>query len=84
MRRRWRLEKVTGLPLSFTILGIGHITTLYTMLGGMRAVIWTDVMQLVVLFGGQFLIVLVAVGKNPGRRLAGVWHTAKSPRSHGS
>ncbi|MEQ1840208.1 MAG: hypothetical protein ABL994_07365, partial [Verrucomicrobiales bacterium] len=48
---------------------------LYTALGGMRAVIWTDVLQLIVLFGGQFLIVWVAVGKIPGG-LGGVWETA--------
>lgn len=69
------LEKVTGLPLWITILATGVLTTLYTALGGMRAVIWTDVMQLIVLFGGQLLIVLVAVGKVPGG-LAGIWETA--------
>lgn len=69
------LEKVTGMPLWLTILASGILTTLYTALGGMRAVIWTDVMQLIVLFGGQLVIVLVAVGKIPGG-LCGVWDTA--------
>ncbi len=69
------LEKVTGLPLWITILASGTLTTLYTALGGMRAVIWTDVMQLIVLFGGQLMIVLVALGKIPGG-LGGVWDTA--------
>jgi SSS family transporter len=69
------LEKVTGIPLWITILASGLLTTMYTALGGMRAVIWTDVMQLIVLFGGQLLIVMVAVGKIPGG-LAGVWETA--------
>jgi sodium-coupled monocarboxylate transporter 8/12 len=69
------LEKVTGLPLWVTILASGVLTTLYTALGGMRAVIWTDVMQLIVLFGGQLLIVLVALNKIPGG-LGGVWDTA--------
>lgn len=69
------LEKVTGLPLWITIIASGTLTTLYTALGGMRAVIWTDVMQLMVLFGGQLLIVLVAIGKIPGG-LPAVWETA--------
>lgn len=60
------LEKVTGMPLWFTIFATGTLTTLYTAMGGMRAVIWTDVMQLIVLFGGQLVIVLVALGKIPG------------------
>lgn len=69
------LKEVTGLPLSFTILCTGLVTTTYTMLGGMKAVIWTDVMQLMVLFGGQLLIVIVATAKIPGG-LASVWDTA--------
>jgi len=69
------LEKVTGMPLWITILATGTLTTLDTALGGMRAVIWTDVMQLIVLFGGQLLIVLVAMGKIPGG-IGGVWDTA--------
>lgn len=69
------LKEVTGLPLSFTILCTGLVTTIYTMMGGMKAVIWTDVMQLFVLFAGQLLIVIVATTKIPGG-LAGVWDTA--------
>lgn len=69
------LEKVTGVPLWITILASGVLTTLYTAMGGMRAVIWTDVMQLIVLFGGQLMIVMVALGKIPGG-LGGVWDTA--------
>lgn len=60
------LEQVTGLPLWFTILCTGVVTTVYTTFGGMRAVIWTDVMQLIVLFGGQLAIALVAVARIPG------------------
>jgi sodium-coupled monocarboxylate transporter 8/12 len=68
------LEKVTGFPLAWTIILTGTLTTLYTALGGMKAVIWTDVMQLIVLFGGQLLIVWVALGKLPGG-LSGMWDT---------
>ncbi len=60
------LEQATGLPLWFTILCTGLLTTIYTTFGGMRAVIWTDVMQLVVLAGGQLVIMLVALGRVPG------------------
>jgi sodium-coupled monocarboxylate transporter 8/12 len=69
------LEQVTGLPLWFTILCTGIGTSIYTVFGGMKAVIWTDVMQLIVLVGGQLVIVLVATGKVPGG-LGGVWQTA--------
>jgi SSS family transporter len=60
------LEQATGLPLWFTILCTGILTTFYTTLGGMKAVIWTDVMQLVVLFGGQLAIALTAISRVPG------------------
>lgn len=69
------LEKVTGIPLWVTILATGTLTTLYTTLGGMRAVIWTDVIQLMVLFGGQLVIVMIALGKIPGG-LGTAWQTA--------
>ena len=60
------IEQATGMPLWFTILCTGLLTTIYTTFGGMRAVIWTDVMQLVVLFTGQLAIVLIAVTRVPG------------------
>lgn len=60
------LEQVTGIPLWLTITATGLLTTVYTTLGGMKAVIWTDVMQFIVLFGGQLAIILVAVSYVPG------------------
>lgn len=71
------LQQATGLPLEFSILATGVLTTLYTMMGGMKAVIWTDVMQFVVLFGGQVVIVVVALGKIPGG-VAEVFEVAKN------
>src|SRR5262249_8277968 len=70
------LEQATGLPLWFTILCTGIVTTVYTTLGGMKGVIWTDVMQLVVLFGGQVIIALTAVARVPGG-FSGVAHLAR-------
>ncbi len=68
------LKEVTGLPLWFTIIATGLISTAYTMKGGMKAVIWTDVLQLGVLCGGQLLILVIAAGKIPGG-FAGIWET---------
>jgi SSS family transporter len=44
--------QMTGLPLSTVVLGVGIVTTLYTTLGGVKAVIWTDTLQLFILLGG--------------------------------
>jgi len=60
------LQQVTGLPLWFTIVSTAVLTTFYTTLGGMKAVIWTDVMQFGVLFGGQIIIFAVALSRIPG------------------
>jgi len=51
------LSAVTGLRVETCILIIGVIATIYTGLGGMHAVIWTDVIQFLVLMTGQCLII---------------------------
>jgi len=51
------LSKLTKFPLPGAILACGIIATLYTALGGMKAVMWTDVLQFFVLFGGILLCV---------------------------
>ena len=43
------LSAILGAPLSLTIILIGVTTTIYTMIGGVRAVAWTDVRQMVVI-----------------------------------
>ena len=53
------LHTVTGLPLLETIIGVGVVATLYTVVGGMRAVIWTDVCQFFILFGGSVFAVWI-------------------------
>jgi SSS family solute:Na+ symporter len=46
------LAAVTGFDVTACILGMGAICILYTVLGGIEAVIWSDVLQTVVLIGG--------------------------------
>ncbi len=46
------LSAVTGISVVTCILIMGVITTVYTFLGGMKAVIWTDVLQVFVMVGG--------------------------------
>ena len=52
------LSIVLGWNLTLTIIAIGMPTALYTMLGGVQAVTWTDVKQMGVIVGG--LIAAVA------------------------
>ena len=55
------LSVITGLPIGLCIWGLAGVTAAYTILGGMEAVIWTDVMQFCVLVFGMILILAVIV-----------------------
>lgn len=47
--------EMTGLEVTWTALIIGALTTTYTFFGGIHAVVWTDVKQMLVIFGGLLL-----------------------------
>jgi len=49
------IKVATGLALSHSILILGVLAIVYTMFGGIKAVIWTDVLQAIVLIGGGIL-----------------------------
>ncbi|MCB0555025.1 MAG: sodium/solute symporter [Phaeodactylibacter sp.] len=49
------LSVVTGIDVHICILTMGVLSILYTVLGGIEAVIWTDVVQVAVLLGGALL-----------------------------
>lgn len=49
------VQVCTGLPLPWSVLLMGITTVVYDMLGGMRAVVWTDVLQMLVLLFGLVL-----------------------------
>lgn len=55
------LSAVTGFNLFHCIIFMGVLATIYTVLGGISAVIWTDVMQVFVLFGGAILSLVVII-----------------------
>ena len=46
------IATITGLDVGWSILLMGVFTIVYTTIGGMRAVVWTDVVQVLVMFGG--------------------------------
>src|SRR5262249_32049501 len=58
--------EVSGLNFEVSVLLAGLAATAYTTLGGMKAVIWTDSLQFVVLCGGILLILGFALFAIPG------------------
>lgn len=59
------LATATGVDVYLCIFLMAALATVYTYLGGMEAVIWTDVIQVFVLLGGT-LITLVLIFSNVG------------------
>lgn len=68
------LSAVTQLPTHICIALMGVLATAYTALGGISAVIWTDVLQVAVLIGGALACLLLAVNGAGGFDAA--WTTA--------
>ncbi|KAM9329555.1 sodium/iodide cotransporter, partial [Gastrophryne carolinensis] len=52
------LNQVTGLDIWASLFSTGAICTFYTSVGGMKAVIWTDVFQVLVMLSGFFAIAI--------------------------
>jgi SSS family solute:Na+ symporter len=50
------LSSFIAIDIRMLILIIGIVTIIYTLMGGMEAVIWTDVMQSVIMIGGILFI----------------------------
>jgi solute:Na+ symporter, SSS family len=63
------LSVAAGIPLHLCILAMGALATLYTVLGGMAAVIWTDVVQFVLMLGGIAWLAFALSARAPGGAL---------------
>ena len=60
------IQELTGLSATWAIIIGGVIVATYTIVGGIDAVIWTDVMQTIVLLLGGLLCLWVIVDALPG------------------
>ncbi len=73
------LSVILGWNLNLTILGIGIPTVLYTMVGGVQAVTWTDVKQMVVILAAVGSAVVLLLWQLPTEvSLSGALHLAGS------
>ncbi|KAK7114918.1 sodium-coupled monocarboxylate transporter 1-like [Littorina saxatilis] len=59
------LSQVTNLSMEVSILATGLVCTFYTALGGIKAVVWTDAFQMLVILAG-FLTLTIRGASNVG------------------
>ena len=52
------LSSVTSLPWWGAVLLLGICATFYTTVGGLKAIVWTDVFQIFIMYGGILAIVI--------------------------
>ena len=60
------IATITGFDVTWSILLMGVFTIIYTALGGMKAVVWTDVVQLIVKMGGALFAIGFIIWKLHG------------------
>ncbi len=79
------LHVVLGVDILTVMLVLGIVSTFYTMLGGFEAVIWSELLQVVILFAGAAVLVPMALNLVDGGFLKVVemgWESGKfSPGS---
>lgn len=62
------LSAITGIDVWVSIVVMGGITTAYTFLGGLKAVIWTDTVQgfiMIIAIGSCLVLVMIRLGMGP-------------------
>lgn len=57
---------VTGLPVSAVVIVLGAAMILYTVRGGVSAVIWTDVVQMFIYAAGAVAVAIALLARIPG------------------
>jgi solute:Na+ symporter, SSS family len=60
------LQALTGYNLSTIMIVMGVCIIFYTVLGGMEAVIWTEVVQAVIITAGALIILFLIINDMPG------------------
>lgn len=60
------ISAVTGMDVTTAILIMSVLCIIYTVMGGIEAVVWTDAIQAIVLMGGAILCFLIVIFKIDG------------------
>lgn len=60
------LQEMTGISIPWAVVALGVTTIVYTYLGGMRAVLWTDLIQFVLYLAGALIAPIAILSRLPG------------------
>jgi SSS family transporter len=60
------LQEMTGLSIPWAVAALGATTVVYTYLGGMRAVLWSDLIQFVLYLAGAVVALFAILHRLPG------------------
>ena len=55
------MERIMGVPMYYGIIGLALFAAIYSIYGGLKAVAWTDVIQVVFLVGGGLITTYMAL-----------------------
>lgn len=69
------LHSLLDIPMLYSILGLAVVTGVYTITGGLKAVIWTEMLQLGILLFGVAALSYVAIDAVGG--VSAIWATSK-------
>ncbi|MDJ0652552.1 MAG: sodium/solute symporter [Xanthomonadales bacterium] len=72
------LEAVLGIELWQSVLAVGVITLLYSTSGGMKAVVYGDALQMILIFGGLLTVAIYAIAEIGG--LGNFWQQVDPER----
>ncbi|GAB4430208.1 MAG: sodium/sugar symporter [Bacteroidia bacterium] len=77
------METILGIPLFYGIIGLAVIAGVYSIYGGLTAVAWTDVIQVIFLVGGGLFTTFLALDAvSPGSILDGFAFIYDKAASH--
>ena len=60
------LEKLTGIDVNILIIAMGSVVLIYTYVGGLKTVIWTDFLQGIVLLGSVIVAFFILLSQLQG------------------
>jgi len=55
------METIMGIPINYAIVGLAVFAAIYSIYGGLKAVAWTDVVQVIFLVGGGLVTTYLAL-----------------------